>query len=404
MDSLTQIVLGAAVGEVCLGRKIGNRAMLWGAIGGTIPDLDVLANGILSEVQALAFHRGVSHSIFFAVLMSFVSGWLIHRLYNTKKGHFLEGGLALLFHTLISIILIIIFYTIASPVGAGVGSLFTIFFFMYGLHKLWKDFIFVQVIDKPSLREWQFMMFLALFTHNILDCFTTYGTQLFAPFSEYRVAFNNISVADPAYTLPFLLCIIIASFFYRTSRVRQVFTASGLIISSVYMIFTIVNMQGVKKIMSNTLSARNIDYSKSRVSPSILTNVLWTGAAETDCFFYQGLYSQFDIKKTFKLIPISKNHDLIEDAKEDDKTINILKWFSDGYYTILERSDGKLQFNDMRFGTFKGVEFGEDDYIFRFIIEKQADGYYKMLDSKGGPKRGSEDQMASQLWNRIKGI
>ena len=42
MDSLTQIVLGAAVGEAVLGKKIGTRAMLWGAIAGTIPDLDVL--------------------------------------------------------------------------------------------------------------------------------------------------------------------------------------------------------------------------------------------------------------------------------------------------------------------------------------------------------------------------
>ena len=42
MDSLTQIVLGAAVGEVVLGKKIGNRAMSWGAVGGAIPDLDDL--------------------------------------------------------------------------------------------------------------------------------------------------------------------------------------------------------------------------------------------------------------------------------------------------------------------------------------------------------------------------
>ena len=41
MDSVTQIALGAAVGEAVLGRKIGNRAMLWGAIAGTLPDLDV---------------------------------------------------------------------------------------------------------------------------------------------------------------------------------------------------------------------------------------------------------------------------------------------------------------------------------------------------------------------------
>jgi len=38
MDSLTQIVLGAACGEIALGKKIGNKALLFGAIGGTIPD------------------------------------------------------------------------------------------------------------------------------------------------------------------------------------------------------------------------------------------------------------------------------------------------------------------------------------------------------------------------------
>jgi inner membrane protein len=41
MDSLIQIVLGAAVGEAVLGKKAGNKAMLYGAIAGTIPNLDV---------------------------------------------------------------------------------------------------------------------------------------------------------------------------------------------------------------------------------------------------------------------------------------------------------------------------------------------------------------------------
>ena len=62
MDSLTQIVLGAAVAEASLGKKIGNRAMVWGAIAGTLPDLDVIANGFMSPVDALAFHRGPTHS------------------------------------------------------------------------------------------------------------------------------------------------------------------------------------------------------------------------------------------------------------------------------------------------------------------------------------------------------
>jgi integrase len=41
MDSLTHIVLGAAVGTAVLGRKVGARAALWGAACATLPDLDL---------------------------------------------------------------------------------------------------------------------------------------------------------------------------------------------------------------------------------------------------------------------------------------------------------------------------------------------------------------------------
>ena len=58
MDSLTQITLGAAVGELLLGKKLGNRAMVWGAVIGTVPDLDVIGNYFLSDLQGLLLlHR-----------------------------------------------------------------------------------------------------------------------------------------------------------------------------------------------------------------------------------------------------------------------------------------------------------------------------------------------------------
>ncbi len=76
MDSITQIVLGAAVGEAVLGRKIGNKAMLLGAIGGTIPDLDVAAQFFTDTVTALEIHRGFTHSIVFAISFGLLFGWL----------------------------------------------------------------------------------------------------------------------------------------------------------------------------------------------------------------------------------------------------------------------------------------------------------------------------------------
>jgi len=84
MDSFTQIVLGAAVGEVVLGKKIGSKAILYGAIAGTIPDLDVFASHFTDTVSALAIHRGFTHSIVFSILFAPIFGWLVSR-YETYK-------------------------------------------------------------------------------------------------------------------------------------------------------------------------------------------------------------------------------------------------------------------------------------------------------------------------------
>ena len=148
MDSLTQIVLGASVGEAVLGKKVGNRAMLWGAVAGTIPDLDVLSRNFVDTVTAVEWHRGFSHSIVFSLLFAPIFGWLVWKLYKRKRA---------------------------------------------------------------TWRDWSWLFFWGLFTHPILDAFTTWGTQLFWPLNT-RLAFQNIFVIDPLYTLPFLFFLILVMF------------------------------------------------------------------------------------------------------------------------------------------------------------------------------------------------
>lgn len=80
MDSLTQFVLGAAVGDVVAGKKAGKKAMLWGAVGGTIPDLDVLLNLFYDEPRSLLLHRGFSHSVFFAFLAAPLLGYFFSKV------------------------------------------------------------------------------------------------------------------------------------------------------------------------------------------------------------------------------------------------------------------------------------------------------------------------------------
>jgi inner membrane protein len=338
MDSLSQLVLGAAVGEAVLGRKLGNRAILWGAIGGTIPDLDVLSGPFLSELGALTFHRGISHSLLFSVLFALLLGWLIHRFNKTS-------------------------------------SLVT-------------------------RKEWQIMLFLAFFTHVILDCFTVYGTQVFAPFSYYRVSWGTVAVVDPLYTIPLLLSLTITAFFIRTKRTRRFVNYLGLALSTFYLLFTVYNKARVQKIFENEFKAQNIEVSRMITSPTIFNNILWSCTADANDAYYVGLYSFYDTVPV-KFSRIEKQHTLLKNI-DSDQTIASLRWFSDNYFCI-NNVDGKLLFNDLRFGAYFDNDGNKTDYIFSFHLEEE-DGEYEMIETIMGPPKDRETEYIDTFFARIWGV
>ena len=66
----------------------------------------------------------------------------------------------------------------------------------------------------------------------------------------------------------------------------------------------------------------------------------------------------------------------------------------------MERPDGKLQLNDLRFGTFRG-RGDVKDFIFRFLLVK-GEGY-EMVATIGGPEDDSIGDIFGDLWERVKG-
>lgn len=84
MDSLTHIVLGAATGEVILGKKVGNKALIWGAIAGSLPDFDTIFTPLLSPIDGLFFHRGASHAFIFALIAAPILGYIASRFHKDK--------------------------------------------------------------------------------------------------------------------------------------------------------------------------------------------------------------------------------------------------------------------------------------------------------------------------------
>ncbi|NNF23040.1 MAG: metal-dependent hydrolase [Saprospiraceae bacterium] len=399
MDSLTQIVLGAAVGEVVLGKKVGNRAMLWGGIAGTIPDLDIILGPFVTEIQALAMHRGFSHSITFSIIGAFLFGWLVYQMYKSPYYKWIAVSIRALFFGGISIAIL---YNGIS--NANYWPAIIAVSLIMGVKLKWMFSRYVtkdKFISPATLKDWQLLFFWGLFTHIILDCFTMYGTQVFAPFSDYRVAFSTISVADPLYTAPFIICLIVASFLGKDSRSRRKWNYAGLIISSLYLCFTVVNKQVMNSEFSSQLAEQNIEYKRCISGPTILNNILWSVTVDSDSVYYQGQYSWFD-RSPVEFKAIDKNYELIN-GEENDPTVETLKWFSKDFYNIIMRRDGRLQFNDLRYGTFRGGR-GEDDFIFRFILEENNNGGYEMMESEGGPPKGKEEEMMQILWSRIKGI
>lgn len=310
MDSLTQIVLGAAIGEVVAGKRLGNKAILWGAVGGTIPDLDALMGPFVTDIQNLLWHRGPTHSLIFAFIMAPLFGWLLNQFYLKKDG--------------------------------------------------------------PNRRTWNLLFFWTIFTHPLLDIFTNYGTELFWPFWDYRVAFNTINVVDPIYTLPLLVVMVWILFLKRDKAFRRKLAWYALGISSLYLALTTINKFRVNAVVGDNIAALNLNAVDYMTVPSLGNNVLWTVLIQDSTGFYAGYYSIFDRNPQLELIylPRAAQMEWLEPYEEDFR-VRALQEFTKGYYTIEPAEGGGILLNDLRFSPVRGWFFPYDPYIFAFSIREQ---------------------------------
>mgnify|MGYP001445984847 FL=1 len=335
MDSLTQIVLGASVGELVLGKKIGNKAILWGAIAGTLPDLDVILRYFTDEISATQMHRGFSHSIVFAVLIAPILGWI------AKKIHF-------------------------------------------------------NLID-VSFKDWTKLFFWTTVTHPLLDAHTTWGTQFFWPFN-YRLAYQNIFVVDPLYTLPFLTFLIIAMTLKKENPKRSKFNKIGLFVSTSYLLLTLIfkwiSFQEFKEGLQN----QEIDYVEMDTKPSPLNAILWSSLIETDNGYRTAYYSLFDKKEISYSKEFLKNHHLLKPYLEQ-KIVQQLINISAGWYRI-EKENGKLLFWDLRFGQM-GMDVDTASFLWYYELNIDKDGNISAI--KRQPQIKNMSGMFSSLFHRVKG-
>lgn len=330
MDSLTQVVLGAAVAEAAFGKKVGNKAILWGGIAGTIPDLDVIVSPFFDPVAALFVHRGFSHSLLFPFLIAPLVGWGISKI--EQKSNVLN----------------------------------------------W--------------RQWSLLAFLSVFTHSFLDYFNSYGTGIFEPFSDYRLAFDSIGIVDFFYTVPFLALMVWLMFYPAHHFMRRVLVWAGITVSTLYLGYTVTNKLRIEGEVKAEFADRGIGYERVLSAPLPITNFLWMVVVQDDTGFYIGYRSVFDGDRPTQFDYVRQNESLLRNF-EDDKSIIGLKQFTKGFYVVEVDANGRLWLHDLRFG---GLARGE--YVFSFQLKPSLDG---VEVTREHPNRRFTPENVKRYWERI---
>src|SRR6056300_1758689 len=170
MDPVSQGAFGAIFAQTISNKKKLLAGSILGCIAGLAPDIDIFIRSGTDPLLKLEFHRQFTHSLVFI------------------------------------------------PIGALLVTLLSRLFFK-------KYFSWV---------ESYIICFVGYATHGLLDACTSYGTQLFWPFSDYRVSWNNISIIDPLFTLPILILIVISVTRKKTIYANRFWVGYFLFMSRVY--------------------------------------------------------------------------------------------------------------------------------------------------------------------------
>ena len=271
MDPISQAVFGASLSQSFARDKTKQlSALLIGALAGMAPDLDVLISSPNDPLLFLEFHRQFSHSLIFI------------------------------------------------PLGA---LLCTLVFYPFAKNKL-------------SFSQIYLFSFLGYATHGLLDACTSYGTQLYWPFSDERVSWNTVSIVDPLFTLPVAILILLAVFRKNIRLARTAF-----VYAVVFLSLGIVQNYRAEKAVYALAQQRGHQAERVLFKPSFANRHVWKIIYEYDSHYYVDAVNilwdteylpgtsiqKLDIKRDFPQLPSNS---------QQAKDIERFRWFSDDFLAV----------------------------------------------------------------------
>ncbi|HEY5647391.1 MAG TPA: metal-dependent hydrolase [Pseudomonadales bacterium] len=270
MDPITQATLGSALAQTAADGRRLRGFALAGAVSGLAPDADVLIRSATDPLLYLEFHRQFSHSLIFI------------------------------------------------PVGAGLCALL--------LHPLLRRWL--------RLRETALACLLGYGSHGLLDACTSYGTQLFWPFSDYRVAWNWISVVDPLFTLPLLVLAVLGA----RQRGRR-FALAGLAWAAVYLGFGALQQERATVIARALATDRGHESTRLVVKPGFANLLVWKALYEADGYHHvdgirAGLEAGVCEGDRVEALDPARDLTWLDPDSQQARDLNRFAWYSDGWLAL----------------------------------------------------------------------
>jgi inner membrane protein len=270
MDPLTQGVLGASLPQATAARgRTAGIAGLLGFLAGMAADLDVLIRSSTDPLLFLEYHRQFTHSLVFIPVGGLLCALILHRLFARRRG--------------------------------------------LGFRQTW---LFCT---------------LGYATHAVLDACTTYGTMLFWPFSDARIAWNTISIVDPLFTVPLLVAVVLAG-----KKRRPLYARLGLLWACAYMAAGVWQRDEAVEMGYALAAQRGHEPLRLEAKPSIANILVWKIVYETgDRFYVDAVRARlaprvFSGDSVQKLV-IDRDMPWLDRDSQQARDIERFSWFSNGY-------------------------------------------------------------------------
>lgn len=271
MDILTQGLLGASLTQTVAQKSEAKWATLIGFLSGLLADADVLISSAEDSLLIIEYHRHFTHSIFFI------------------------------------------------PIGALIAAL-----------------IFKITLTKeiPFKRLYLYSL-MGYSLSGFIDACTSYGTHLFWPLADERIAFHIISIVDPIFT-GILLIALISYLILKNARIPLI----ALHLCGLYLVLGLVQLNRAHDVAEELAYTRGHVVKKMVLKPSLGNILLWRSTyIANDVIYVDAIRVGFIENKVYpgEWVALYKPENMKTDIPEYTRLHqDILRFekFSDGFIAL----------------------------------------------------------------------